>query len=129
MNEVLHIYHASTRKNDFTGAHDDYDIWLFDEFHLVEESGVSSEVGQSLMASSNNTLLRVLDGQQCRLDSQYGRVFTKHRNVPVITITNNPVRGLREQGPFHERFMRLFFKGRVPELRADRLIATFWGCI
>lgn len=95
----------------------------------MEESGVSSEVGQSLMASSNNTLIRVLDGQQCRLDSQYGRVFTKHRNVPVITITKNPVRGLREQGPFHERFMRLFFKGRVPELRADRLIATFWGCI
>jgi len=88
-----------------------------------------SAAGQALLASSNNTLLRVLDGQQCRLDSKYGLKLTKKNNVPVIMITNSPVRSLREQGPFNERIMRLRFKSRIPHLRADRLISTLWGCI
>lgn len=31
MGKVLKIYNASSRKN-FTGAHNYYDLWLFDEF-------------------------------------------------------------------------------------------------
>jgi len=106
--------------NDFTGAHDHYDLWLFDEFHLVEDSSVSSDVGHGLMSSTNNTLLRVLDGQQCWLDTKDGRLFNKRKNVSVVTIMSNPVRSFREQGPFHERFMRLKFHSRLPQLREDR---------
>ena len=105
-----------TINNDFPGAHDHYDLWLFDEFHLVEDSSVSSDVGKDLMSSTNNTLLRVLDGQQFRLDTKDGRLFNKRKNVPVVTITSHPVRCFREQGPFHERLMRLKFHSRLPQL-------------
>jgi len=50
---------------------------------------VSSGVGQALMASSNNTLLRVLDGLLCRLDTKYGRLLNKKRHVPVVTRKND----------------------------------------
>ena len=49
---------------------------------------MSSGVTQAIMAASNNTLLRVLDGQQCRLDAKYGRLFNPKRNIPGVTITN-----------------------------------------
>lgn len=52
---------------------------------------MSSGVGQALMASSNNTLLRVLDGLLCRLDTKYGRLLNKKRHVPVVTRKNDPV--------------------------------------
>lgn len=61
-NDVLNIYHASTRKNYFPGAHDHYDLLLFDEFHVAEDDSMNSGVTQTLMAAANNTLLRVLDG-------------------------------------------------------------------
>lgn len=80
---VLNIYHASTRKNDFSGAHDHYDLWLFDEFHVAEDDNVGAGMNQATMAAANNTLLRVLDGQQCRLDAKYGRMFNKKKNVTV----------------------------------------------
>lgn len=126
---VLNIYHASTRKNDFSGAHDHYDLWLFDEFHVAEDDNVGAGMNQATMAAANNTLLWVLDGQQCRLDAKYGRMLNKKKNVTVVTIMNSPVRSIREKGPFHERFMRLKFKSCIPHLCEERIIATLWGCI
>jgi len=38
------------------------------------------------MAASNNTILRVLDGQQCGLDSKYGEGYlTKEENSIIPT--------------------------------------------
>lgn len=78
--KVLRVYFASSRRNDFTGAHDHYDLWVFDEFHEPRtESGVvaATEAGTAFA----NTILKILDGQECRLDSKYARVFTKKRNA------------------------------------------------
>ena len=113
LNSVLNIYHATTRKNDFTGAHDYYDLWLFDEFYVVEDDNLSSGISQAIMASTNNTLLRVLDGQHCRLDAKYGQLLNKKRNVTTVTITNYPSRSLRQRGPFHERLLRLKLKNHI----------------
>lgn len=71
-------------------------------------------------------MLRVLDGQQCRLDTKYGRVFTKEKNVPIIVIANVIPEGMRDQGALQERFMRLLFTSRIEELEE---LATLYGCI
>jgi hypothetical protein len=71
--KAINIYFASSRKNDFSGSHNYYDIWVFDEFHEPEEkSGLfaSTETGSTY----SNTLLKMLDGQECRLDSKYSLV-------------------------------------------------------
>ena len=62
---------------------------------------MNAGLGKALIAVANNTFLRVLDGQLCKLDTKYGKLFNKKRNVPVVTITNYPVRNIREKGPFH----------------------------
>ena len=36
----MRIYFASSRRNDFTGADNYYDLLVFDEFHEPEEHGV-----------------------------------------------------------------------------------------
>lgn len=63
LKEVLSVYEMSGRKDDFSEASNESDLWLLDEF----------EVGSMSPAILN----RVLDGQKCRLDSKYGRVFLK----------------------------------------------------
>ena len=59
-------------------------IMIFDEFTETEGSYYTQETGTPFA----NTLLRMLDGQECRLDSKYGKVFTKKRNVPIVMIAN-----------------------------------------
>ncbi|RZS17409.1 hypothetical protein BHM03_00049548, partial [Ensete ventricosum] len=98
-------------------------------YGIVEDENNAVGKNQQAMAAENNTLLRVLDGQKCRLDAKYGRVFLNKRNVPVITITNKPPRSIRIKGPFHERFIRLRFKSVVKRLQKNRVIATLYGCI
>lgn len=42
LSKVLRIYFVGARRNDFAGAHDQYDLWVFDEFHQPnEDSGIS----------------------------------------------------------------------------------------
>jgi hypothetical protein len=68
--KAINIYFASSRKNDFSRAHNYYDLWVFDEFHEPEEKSAlfaSTETGSTY----SNTLLKMLDGQECRLDSKY----------------------------------------------------------
>lgn len=81
LSSVLRTYNAS---NDFPDAPDNYDLWVFDEFPIVEDVNMRSGFGQGMTSSANNTLLRILDGQECRLDTKYGHVFTKRKNVPIV---------------------------------------------
>lgn len=50
-------------------------------------------------------------------------------NVPVVLIANSLPASLKKRGPFHERFMRLRFKHKIADLKAERLAATLYGCI
>ena len=65
---MIRIYFASSRSNDFTGADDFYDLWVYDEFHQLDDSSLYGSSDSS--NASNNTLLKVLDGQECRLDAR-----------------------------------------------------------
>lgn len=86
---ALRIHFASSRKNDFTGAHNYYDLWVFDEFHSPDPDNGSSFLSATESGTPfENTLFKMLDGQECTLDSKYSRVFTKKRNVPIIMIAN-----------------------------------------
>ncbi|CAL9126634.1 unnamed protein product, partial [Musa textilis] len=38
LDEVLNIYHASAHKNYFSGAHDDYDLWIFSYLNISEDT-------------------------------------------------------------------------------------------
>lgn len=126
LSKVLRIYFASARRNDFTGANNYYDLWLFDEFHEPDE-GVYGAFDSG--TPYFNTLLRILDGQECRLDSKYSRVFTKKKNVPIVMIANEMPRSLLKEGPLKERFFRMCFRERILNLKEERVIATLWGCI
>lgn len=126
--KALNVYFASSRKNDFSGAHNYYDIWVFDEFHEPEEnSGLysSTETGSAYA----NTLLKMLDGQECRLDSKYSRVFTKRTNVPIVMIANRIPHAFFKGGPLKERFITIKSQHTVEDLIEERIIATLWGCI
>lgn len=58
---MLRIYFASSRRNDFAGAHDYYDLWVFFEFH--EPDTGSTVIGASETGTAYaNTLLKILDG-------------------------------------------------------------------
>ena len=76
-----------------------------------------------------NTIIRILDGQECRLDSKYARVFTYKRNVPVVMIANRLPRAIMNDGPFKARFLRLRFHSNIRNLEEKRVIATLWGCM
>lgn len=127
LKKVMRIYFASSRFNDFTGADDFYDLWVYDEFHQLDASSGFSPSESS--NSSTNTLLKVLDGQECRLDAKYSRVLRKNKNVPIIIISNEIAPKARRFGPFQARFMRLKFVTNIPVLCEARLIATLRGCI
>ena len=71
-----------------------------------------------------NTILRILDGQECRLDSKYARVFTKKRNIPVVMIANRLPSAVMNDGPFEARFLRLRFHSNIRNLEEKRVIAT-----
>jgi len=74
-----------------------------------------------------NTILRILDGQECRLDSKYARVFTYKRNVPVVMIANRLPRAIMNDGPFKARFLRLRFHSNIRNLEEKRVIANLWA--
>jgi len=67
---------VSSRRKDFTGANDHYDLWVIDEFHEPGDNrgmfGASEEE-----TTYANTILKILGGQECRLDSKYARIFSK----------------------------------------------------
>lgn len=75
LSKVLRVYFGSSRRNDFTGADNYYDLWVFDQFHKPDSDGYSKSYpsGDSVLDYDTgfaNTLLRVLDGRDCRLHSK-----------------------------------------------------------
>jgi len=128
LQKVVNIYFVSSRRNDFTGANDHYDLWVFDEFHEPgENTGMFGATEEGTAYA--NTILRILDGQECRLDSKYARVFTKRRNIPVVMIANKLPQAVKNDGPFKARFIRLRFHSKIRNLKEERVIATLWGCM
>lgn len=49
-----------------------FDLWLFDEFQELEDTGTFGAMDEG--SPFYNTLLRMLDEQECRNDSKYSRV-------------------------------------------------------
>lgn len=136
LSKVIRIYFASSRRNDFTGANDHYDLWVFDEFHEQEisehEGQMKTEEKRGTTTEGSafvNNLLKVLDGQECRLDSKYSRVFKKKKNTPIIMIANKLPKVMEHHGPFRARFYRVRFSNQIQNLEEERVIATFWGCL
>lgn len=125
LSKVLQIYFASSISNGFIGVHNFYDLWLFDEFHEPEEVSFVFNATERRTEYAN-TLLKILDGQECRLDSQG---FTKVGNVPIVFIAQKLPKSITRYGPLQERFIRLPFNTRLDNLKEERIIATFWGCV
>lgn len=42
LSKVLRVYFGSSRRNDFTGADNYYDLWVFDQFHKPHFYGYSN---------------------------------------------------------------------------------------
>lgn len=70
LKEFLLVYDLPARKDDFSGASTEVDLWVMDEFEIE--------------SISPRILNRVLDGQKTLLDVKYGIVFVKDKNVPII---------------------------------------------
>jgi len=132
LSKVVKVYFASARKNDFAGANDYYDLWVFDEFHEHTEQDPywGNTTGSTAEGTAFvNNLLKVLDGQECRLDSKYSRIFKKKKNVPIIMIANKLPYIMQHHGPFRARFMRVRFTTKIKDMKEERIIATLYGCI
>lgn len=126
--KALNVYFASSRRNDFSGAHNYFDLWVFDEFHQPDDNSSLFSCTETGSAYAN-TLLKMLDGQECRLDSKYSRIFTKRTNVPIVMIANQLPSTFHKGGPFRERFLTIKSQHTVEDLKEERIIATLWGCI
>jgi len=85
---VLRIYFASSRRNDFTEADNYYDMWVFDEFQRRGRYITSAAETGTAYA---NTLLKVLFGQEYRVDFKYGRLFGKLSTERKISNLPNPL--------------------------------------
>lgn len=44
-------------------------------------------------------------------------------------IANKLPQGMKGEGPFRERFIRLQFSTHIEDLEEERVIATLWGCV
>ena len=76
LSEFCKIYAVPMRKDDFSNASTQVDLWFIDE---LSNKRMSPEV-----------LNKVLDGSSVSLDAKYGHVFEKDKNVPVIMACNAP---------------------------------------
>ena len=113
LKELLSVYEVSERRDDFSGATDDSDLWVMDEF--------------SPDSMSNRLLNKVLDGQKVRLDAKYGHTFYKTRNVPIIMSTHKApkYRLSSDQKAFDTRVLVTRFQGS-DYIEKDRLAKTLY---
>ena len=93
LSRVLRIYFANSRGNDFARADNYYDLWVFDDFHEPKLEDVMASYPYPGGATPEGlafakTIYKILDGQECRLDSKDSRVFKKPQNAPAVMITN-----------------------------------------
>lgn len=115
LSEFLSVYFVPRRLNDFTGAEKEHDLWVIDEL-----SGYGMEL---------EMLNMILDGQKIALDSKYGRIFEKTRNVPIILISNSvPYNYVGDS--FLSRIFRLYFFSGINPIEPSRLASTlFTECL
>ncbi|DBA67805.1 TPA: hypothetical protein ACH3X2_014212 [Trebouxia sp. C0005] len=76
LKEFLLVYDLPARRDDFSGASTEVDLWVMDEFEID--------------LISPRILNRILDGQKVLLDAKYGLVFVKDKNIPVIISSHIP---------------------------------------
>lgn len=130
--KVISIYLASARKNDFAGAHNFYDMWIWDEFKLGEKQGASGKIEKGSTVegrASVNTMLKVLDGQKCRLDCKYAKIFLKKKKIPIIMISNRLPALMEDNIPLRMRYNRLRMQTKIQKIEEEKVIPTLLGCI
>ncbi len=111
LSEFLDVYFVSRRPNDFTGAEKkEYDLWVIDEFS-----------GYTLSLEMLNMLL---DSQKMLLDTKYGKMFEKTRNVPIIMLGNSVPLACVNEASFESRVLRVYFFSESAPLEASRLAST-----
>ena len=127
LQQALKVYTTGERKSDYSGADDFHDLWVLDEFqdHVAEKTLYEEKPGAYL-----NHLLKLLDGQRCRLDAKYERVFLKKKNVPIMK--RNKGKDLpylfRKTGPWAERIFPLKFHSHLKRIEEERIVSTAeWG--
>jgi hypothetical protein len=111
LSEFLDVYFVPRRPKDFTGANKEYDLWVIDEV-----SGYELDV---------DTLNMILDGQKMSLDSKYGRVFEKKRNVPIILL-GNTLPYTYNTDSFNSRVFEVHFFSDCPPIDPLRLSSTLF---
>ena len=128
LEQARRVYTTGERKSDYSGADSFHDLWVLDEFqdHVAEKTLFEEKPGVYL-----NHLLKLLDGQTCRLDAKYERVFLKKRNVPIILMSKELPYLFRKTGPWSERIFPLKFLSHLKRIQEERIVATAeWGwCI
>lgn len=72
-----------------------------------------------------DTLNMILDGQKVSLDSKYGRVFEKKRNVPIILL-GNTLPYTYNTDSFNSRVFEVHFFSDCPPIVPGRLAATLY---
>lgn len=115
LGQFLKIYYVPRRRDDFTGADDNYDLWVFDEWNQLE--------------INRGTLKIVLDGQVCRLDSKYGRVIEKQKNVPMILLGNQGlINNTLDYEALSTRIKQVNFVSQLDTpITAERLAPTLYA--
>ena len=114
LSKLLKVHTAPRRKNVFTGTDDNYDLWVFNEWNQLE--------------IHDGRLKIVLDGQVRWLDSKYGRVIEKPKNVPVVLLGNE---GLKEGSPDYDvlstRLTEVSFIRKLDKpIESERLAPTLY---
>lgn len=116
LKDLFFVYEVSERKDDFSGATNDEDLWVIDEF--------------TPGSMTNRILNKVLDGQKVRLDAKYGHTFYKNKNVPIILATHKTPKYKAEadQKAFDTRVIKTRFE-YTDHIEKDRLAKTLYECL
>jgi len=64
------IYFASSQRNDFSGAHDYYDLWVFDQCHSTNDDSSIMGAAEAGTSVFNNNLLKIVGWTRvsCRIE-------------------------------------------------------------
>ena len=105
LSEFCKVYEVPMRKDDFSSASTQVDLWFIDE---LSNKRMSPEI-----------LNKVLDGSKVSLDAKYGYVFDKDKNVPVIMACNAPpeFESINYTRAFITRVKRVDFDSVGPQVK------------
>lgn len=105
---VFFGYEISERKVRFSGATNNQDLWVIDEF--------------SIGSMCNRILNKILDGQKVGLYVKQGHTFYNIKNVPIILATHETLeyKAEADQKAFNTRFIKTRFE-YTDHIEKDRL--------